>query len=312
MQFRKDIWRPMIALQSIDQIAASGSLEGVSCRWLPAARELAYTADPFGFWHEGRLHVFFENFDYRTSHGTIGVHILDESFAVRHSRIVLKEPWHLSYPFVFTWAGDIWMLPEACGSGTLTLYRAQSFPDVWTPHSRIDLDAVPIDATLFEAAGQWWMFYAPAGTDRERLTHLHIASAPCPTGPWTSHPENPVHIDPLGARPGGTPFERDGAVLLPVQDCRDSYGSGLRLLTILGLAEGRISVRSGELIMAPEAAAPFRDGCHTLAGAGSVTVFDVKQQMPSLRGLALRPLRILRKLLRMENDVARPAWINIK
>ena len=309
MQFRKDIWRPMIAEAPIEQIAASGSLEGVSCRWLPAARDLAYTADPFGYWHRGCLHVFFENFDYRTSHGTIGVHVLDDGFGVRHSRIVLREPWHLSYPFVFAWAGDVWMLPEACASGTQTLYRAEEFPDVWVPHTRIQLDAIPIDATLLQTGETWWMFYAPMGSDRERLTHLHIASAPGPTGPWTPHPGNPVHIDPHGARPGGTPFEQDGTVWLPVQDCRQSYGSGLRMLAIQGLAEGRIFATTGPLIAAPGAAAPFVTGCHTLSGAGPVTLFDVKRQVPSLKGLAMRPLRSFRKRMGIKTDVTHSAWL---
>lgn len=316
MQFRKDIWRPIVARASIERIAAAGSLAGIPWRWLPAARGLAYTADPFGYWHAGRLHVFFENFDYRTAHGTIGVHVLDEDLRVRDSRIVLQEPWHLSYPFVFAWADEVWMLPEACASGTLTLYRARSFPDAWQPYARIVLDAVPIDATLLESGGRWWMFYAPAGTERERLTHLHLATAPCPTGPWTPHPGNPVHVDPLGARPGGTAFERDGAVCLPVQDCRGSYGSGLRILTIQGLAQGSFSARSEPLITAPGGVEPFVAGCHTLAGvgggAGALTLVDVKRQVASPMGLAMRPLREIRNLLGLRSDFARPAWVDVK
>lgn len=312
MQFRKDIWRPLIAEATIEQIAAAGSLEGIPCRWLPGARALAYTADPFGYWHAGRLHVFFENFDYRSAHGTIGVHVLDADFSVAQSRIVLHEPWHLSYPFVFAWEGDVWMLPEASASGALTLYRASPFPWAWQPAARIELDTVPIDATLLAFAGSWWLFYAPAGSARERLTHLHLASAPCPTGPWTPHPDNPILVDPLGARPGGSAFEHRGQPWLPVQDCRGSYGSGLRLLALGGLAEGRVAVRTGPLLQAPAAAAPFLDGCHTLSQAGHVTLFDVKRRVPSLLGLAMRPLRNAERRLGLESAAARAAWVGAK
>lgn len=309
MQFRKDIWRPMILEASIRQIAQTGSLDNLAWRWLPDARELSYSADPFGIWKDGHLFVFFENFDYRTAHGTIGLHVLDANLEVIDSGIVLHEDWHLSYPFVFEWAGDMWMLPEASASGSLTLYRSRAFPWAWEPAAVISLDPVPIDATLLEAHGSWWMFYSPAGSARDRLTQLHLAQAPTPLGPWRTHGPAPFYADGNGARPGGTAFEHQGHVVLPVQDCRRSYGSGLKLLTITDLGTAAPVTVAGTLIEPPPYAAPFCEGCHTLSAAGPVTLLDVKRRRGSVKGLSLRPLRSINSRLGKDGDRARPAWI---
>lgn len=45
--------------------------------------------------------------------------------------MVLKENFHLSFPTVFDWRGEVWMLPETSADHSLTLYRCTQFPDKW-------------------------------------------------------------------------------------------------------------------------------------------------------------------------------------
>jgi len=311
MELKKDIWRPFVVHAPMDRVLAHGSLDAFSWTALPPLRRLAYEADPFGLWRDGRLHVFVEAFDYRDAHGRIDCHEFDAAMTHVRSRRVLREPWHLSYPVVFEADGETWMLPEACASGYLTLYRARSFPDDWVAQATIVLDAVPIDATPVHWRGKWWLFYAPAGTPSERLTHLHAAWADTLDGPWTPHPANPVFVDSLGARPGGTAFVHGDAVVLPVQDCRRSYGSGLRMLTITvpqgGPAStdlgGPLSIASGPLWVPPPQAQPYQDGLHTMSAAGPVTLVDAKFRRLSLGGVLMRPRRELRRLLRKPTGI---------
>lgn len=304
MQLKKDIWRPFLVHADMRTVLERGSLGGVRWTALPGARSLAYTADPFGLWRDNRLHVFVEAFDYRDAHGRIACHVFDHRFELIETRTVLAEPWHLSYPIVFEADNATWMLPEACGSGTLTLYRAREFPFAWEPHCRIDLDAVPIDATPVHWQGRWWLFYAPAGTPVERLTHLHAATADSLDGPWHPEPGNPIWVDGNGARPGGTPLVAGDALMLPVQDCRHSYGSGLRVLEIRreeapeSGSPQRLVVTSGPMWSAPRAAGIYRDGLHTMSSAGPVTLVDVKFRRFSLKGLMMRPLRECARLAR--------------
>ena len=48
---------------------------------------------------------------------------------------VLEEPWHLSYPFLIEWGGDIWMIPESSTNRDIAIYRAVDFPLKWERHA---------------------------------------------------------------------------------------------------------------------------------------------------------------------------------
>jgi hypothetical protein len=298
MQLKKDIWRCAIVQAPLAQILKQESLDDLPLTWVPGSGNLRYLADPFAIWRDGQLFVFAEYFDYRDAVGRIVVSVFDAclNFVVRHD--VLQEPWHLSYPFVFEDAGETWMLPEAFQSGGLWLYRAVEFPLRWERVSRIALEDVPLDATPFHDGTRWWLFYAPAFPATHRLTHLCAAWSETLEGPWTSHPGNPILIDPNGARPGGSPIVRAGLLHLPIQDCRGTYGAALRIVRFDQLTPYRVAATQLGTIQAPAAAAPYLDGCHTLSAAGDVTLIDVKQIRLSVRALAMRPLRDVRRLWR--------------
>lgn len=295
MQLVKDFWRCGVVAADVSSIADAGTLDHAPITWIPNRSSLHYLADPFGLWRDDRLHVFMESFSYRAGIGHIEVAILDRALAILDQRVVLREPWHLSYPFVFEADGDTWMLPEAHEAGTLWLYRATDFPFAWERVQQIVLDHVPLDASLIWHEGLWWLFYAPADPPAGRLTSLCAAHAERLTGPWHPHPANPILVDPDGLRPGGTPMIIDGLIHLPVQRCTGSYGTGLRFLRFDRLTPARTAATFVSSLAAPAAAAPFTDGCHTLSAAGDVSLIDVKQMRFSAPALAAWPERWLRR-----------------
>lgn len=268
-------------------VAGGSGLDGAHIHWATVARPFTFLADPFGIWRGDELHVFAEAYDYRTRHGVID-HLTfraDKTFSDR--RTVLREPWHLSYPFVFEADGEVWMAPEAFRSGRLTLYRARAFPDAWEPALTLELDTPAIDPTVFRHEGLWWIAYAPQGPQAAKQGRLHLAYSERLMGPWRTHPGNPVRIDRAGSRPGGAPFLHDGVLTLPVQDCSRTYGGAIRLLRILELSPGRFVAEAGAPIAPPASAAPYTDGLHTLSACGPATLIDVKRIDRSLGGLAI-------------------------
>ncbi len=285
-----DIWRVGLAEAPITTISQPGGLGAARIHWLPEAPPQAFFADPFGLWRDGRLHLFVEAYDYRSRKGVIQWMTLDQAFQSSAPRTVLKEPWHLSYPQVFTHDDQVWMLPEAHRSGGLTLYRAVNFPEVWEPAARFELDTAAIDATPFRHEGLWWLAYSPDGPQSWKQGRLHLAYAERLTGPWRPHPMNPVRIDRASSRPGGTVFERDGRPVLPVQDCSRTYGGAVRLLEIQTLTPDRFKAEAGPPLEAPASAGGYKDGLHTLSACGPVTLFDVKRIDRSLRSLTIAAL----------------------
>ena len=295
MPLQKDIWRVGLVRAPMAELLAPGALAHHAVQWLPDEGSLRFLADPFGVWRDGRLYVFAEVYDYRDRVGAIDLLVFDADLKLIERRSVLKEPWHLSYPFIIQADGETYMLPEAHKSGRLTLYRAEAFPDDWRPVATIDLDHVAIDATPIRHEGRWWLFYTPATTRAEKVSALHLAYADSLTGPWTPHAGNPVQFDASSSRPGGTPILVDGKIVLPMQDCRRSYGGAMRMVTVTTLTPDRFEAEAGEVIAAPASFAPYTDGFHTLSAAGGVTLVDAKQLHISARSLVLDATRVLRR-----------------
>lgn len=273
----RDIWRVGLVEAPIAEVARRGFPADAPVRWLAEEGRLKFLADPFGLWRDGRLHLFVESYDYRTRHGVIEVIELGADFSPTRRAVVLREPWHLSYPQVFEAESEIWMLPEAYRSGAVTLYRAAAFPDVWEPVVRLELDTPAIDATPFRHDGLWWLAYSPTGPQRWKQGRLHFAFAERLTGPWRLHAGNPVRDDLASSRPGGTAWIEDGLPVLPMQDCTQTYGGGVRQLKILTLTADRFEAEASAPLDFPLGAGPYSQGLHTLSACGPVTLFDVKR-----------------------------------
>jgi hypothetical protein len=238
-------------------------------------------------WRDGQLFVFVESYDYRVRIGGIDVLCFDAGLRLKWRKPCLRESWHLSYPFVLEDGATTWMLPEAHRSGTLRLYRAVEFPLRWQVAATIELDTVPVDATPVKFQGRWWLFYSPATSKRDKISRLHVAWADALTGPWHPHPGNPVRVDVSSARPGGTPLLIDGQLVLPMQDCRSTYGGAIRPLHVRQLTTTAFEAEAGAAIAAPAGYAPYVEGLHTMASCGTHTLVDAKYIDRGLGGLAI-------------------------
>jgi len=286
MPRRSDIWRSGIIAAPMRELFAQGLADHQPV-WLPACRPFTFDADPFGIWRDEQLFVFVETYDYRVRIGGIDVLCYDAGLRLQWRKPCLRQPWHLSYPFVLEDGGQTWMLPEAHRSGVLRLYRAADFPLQWQVAATIELDCVPVDATPVHFEGRWWLFYSPASSKLDKISKLHVAFADDIAGPWFAHPGNPVRVDASSSRPGGTPVVIDGQLVVPMQDCRQTYGGAIRSLHIHRLTSTMFEAVAGAEITAPAAFAPYIEGLHTMSACGSVTLVDAKYIDRSLRGLAI-------------------------
>jgi hypothetical protein len=272
--FSTDLWRVGIAQTPIHRLFdGSFTPNPTAVTWLESTRPFTFYADPFGIWRDGALHVFVEAYDYRSKHGVIEVHSYDQSLSKLSHAQALALPFHLSYPFLWQEAGEIFMLPEAHRSGTLTLYRAARFPLGWEPVCDL-LDLPAIDASLTRFEDRYWLFFS---LPDDPLASLHLAFAEKLTGPWQLHPMNPVLRDITRARMGGTPFLRESALYLPTQNNKETYGGGMTLNKIETLSPTEFVSHPVSALEAPGWASPFTQGMHTVSACDGLTLFDVKR-----------------------------------
>ena len=80
-------------------------------------------ADPFLFVHNDTLFLFYEQKKLRHN-GTIMMMQTDDLEHWSEPVEVLREPFHLSYPWVFEKDGHVYMMPETCGDNSVGLYEA--------------------------------------------------------------------------------------------------------------------------------------------------------------------------------------------
>ena len=282
--FRKpksDFWQVGLVPAPAEALLEPGTLAGLSdhITWLPDAGPWRYLADPFGLRRGDTIHIFVEAYDYRTKHGFIERHEIGPDLQWRGKDVALARPFHLSYPFLIEADGETFMMPESHKAGEIALYRAHAFPDVWVRETVL-LSGIPgAEASLIRHQGKWWMFFTLVGPGARDQRELHIAFADRLTGPWTTHPNNPVLVDRSGARPGGTPFVgTDGSLLLPVQDCSRTYGGSLRFLRFTLLSESHIACEHLPVNLTGNLAlADHPDGMHTFSACGDFTLIDVKR-----------------------------------
>ena len=183
-----------------------------------------FWADPFAFEHEGRYFIFFEELIFRMQNGRIMAIEVFEDREPGEPQVALERPYHMSYPFVFTWEGSLYMMPETAANGTVEVYRCEAFPLRWRLH-RVFLENIrAYDATLWQDKDRWWMFVNVAESGADSSDELHLYWSSTPLGPWTAHRDNPVVSDVRCARPAGPLFVRDGTLYRPSQDCSLAYG----------------------------------------------------------------------------------------
>ena len=189
-----------------------------------------YFADPFPVVYEGRTYLFFESYSHKHRRAAIWFLILDSTGRpVGWPRVALQRDYHLSYPFVFEHAGEVFMIPESSEHQTVELYRATHFPEDWRLDQVLFSGVRAVDATVCRVNRRLYLFLNMAAEGASLDDELHLFSAERPAGPWRPHPANPVVTDVRSARPAGRLFRSEGRLIRPSQDSSRGYGSAIVL-----------------------------------------------------------------------------------
>jgi hypothetical protein len=198
-----------------------------------------FWADPFIVSRDNKYYVFIEEFLYATQKGHISLIVMNKDGSWEPPVRVLEAAYHLSYPFVFEFENNIYMVPESYDNHTVELYKCTEFPRKWEFQKNLMEKCRAVDTTLFQWQGQWWMFsnrIATEGASPCDELFLYHSDSPCSDN-WTPHQRNPIVSDVRSARPAGRLFVRDGHLYRPSQDSSRHYGYGFNICEIIKLTE---------------------------------------------------------------------------
>jgi hypothetical protein len=186
-------------------------------------------ADPFMTKHGADWLMFFEVENRESGRGEIGLATSTDALSWEFQGIVLKEPFHLSYPHVWEFDGSWYMLPESVASGGVRLYVAESFPLRWQFCSEL-LRGEFADATPFRHGNRWWIMALEGFRHRDALVVYHADRL---RGPWSPHAANPIlRQNRRDARPAGRMVLYDGTLIRFAQDYEQHYGRAVRAFCV--------------------------------------------------------------------------------
>lgn len=231
-------------------------------------------------------HVFLEVVDPKTRRGSIGVSRLSRAGGFEAPVSVLNAPYHLSYPFVFQWKGQWFLMPESSGAARIEVFAARRFPHDWTLEAVLFPSLRAVDSTLVEVEGRWWLFTSQWPYPEVRNSdELYAYHAPTPFGPWTPHRRNPIKSDARSARPAGRFIWKGSTLFRPAQDASRRYGSAISIARIDELTPE--TFRETVVSRIEPAWRPGLSGTHTLNVCNGLTMIDFRHgrsTWPGARG----------------------------
>lgn len=276
--FRQEDWN--VGLIKVPPHAVIDNPEAylAQAKWFKKPNKSTYLADPFIIEFKGENYLFYELYDYRKGKAVLACRIASESFDQQH--IVLEEPHHLSFPFVFEHEGELFCLPESFSANKLSLYRFDTHLQqlIWVQDLIDDMPVV--DPVLQQHEGNWYLFFTLKDLPS---VHLYVYYAESPFGPFTAHANNPVKSDIRASRPAGAFITLNNKILRPAQDCSLHYGRAVELLEVETLSPQHFEETSVKRLM-PLPKFTYNKGLHSLNGNAQFTVIDGKRFTFTLAG----------------------------
>ncbi len=189
-----------------------------------------FVADPFIISHDSKLYMFFEILDKSSGKGIIGLATSTNGENWAYDQAVLKETYHLSYPYVFKYNNNFYMIPESSEANNVLLYRAENFPYKWKVVNEL-IEGKYVDSSIFKYQGKWWMYAGRSG-------RLHLFYSDKLEEGWVEHPKSPLISNNYNiTRPGGRVIVDKENIYRYTQDGQPNYGSAVRVFKITCLSE---------------------------------------------------------------------------
>lgn len=231
-----------------------------------------FWADPFPVEKEGAYYIFIEEYMYSLNKAHISVIQMDKTGSWSNPVKVLETDFHLSYPFIFKWNSEYYMVPESGSNRTVKLYRSVCFPFEWKLEDVFMENVRAVDASLMEIDGLWWMFVNIAEEGASTCDELHLFYSDKPFGPWKPHKRNPVKSDIRSSRPAGNLFYWNGELYRPAQDCSFLGGYGISINKVIHISPS--NYKEEEVSKIRPSWKNNLVGIHTLNHTGRLTLID--------------------------------------
>ena len=179
-----------------------------------------WCADPFVVEDGPDHYIFVEQYLKDKDKGCIGYFKFMDGKPVNQG-IIIENTYHMSYPDVFRYKGQYYMIPESSANSTVDLYIADHFPDKWHKVKTLISGQKYVDSTVWQDGESYYLisYSMTAGFE----IHVFLLDMEKQEVKLLSKKKYEKNI----GRPGGRLFLEDGKLMRPAQDCSRKYGEAL-------------------------------------------------------------------------------------
>ena len=261
-----------------------------SINWMRHSYKDRFFADPFILEiREKCIDVLVEELPFKSQKGQIVKLTINKDSYVLLERIpLLTLDTHLSYPYIFRYEGEVFVIPENGESGQLSCYKYEKNSLKFVQKI---IDEPLTDATFLTYNGCYYVFSTKG--DNEKL--------------WIYYSKDPFNnyillnsksfLNSLnGSRPAGNFFNVGGKLYRPAQICNKSYGEGMLIKEITQL--NTMTFQEKEVCrLIPDLRFDYNYGMHTLNFYKEYGVVDGLRYNLNIGNLINKILCLLNKFI---------------
>jgi len=230
-------------------------------------------ADPFVIKRKKLHYIFFEDYSLRNKKGLISCIEINKKNKSKYFKGVVKENFHLSFPFVFYYNKNYFMIPESSKNNSVRLYKCVKFPNKWKFVKKIIKNVDLVDPIVFKWKGNWFLVASKAKNEflYNKLC-IYVAKNPLSTN-WKPLKSNPIIESNILGRNAGLIKESNKEIYRISQAyLPGNYGAFISVNKILNILKDGYNERSIRKIF-PTHKKNIK-GIHTLNYVKNFTVFD--------------------------------------
>lgn len=245
--------------------------------WLD--KRFHFQADPFLVEWKEKLYVFYEALNHSWKNGQIRCRVLNQDFRELEDfpiEDINQLDCHLSFPAIWKFNNDYYLIPESCRKNSLHIFKAINFPRNWEQINVIP-DVSLVDTIILKRNDYYLLISSQTNTLKRKVffsKHLQ--------GDWRLIGAD-ITISDEHTRLGGSLFTIGDNCFIPCQntDSHD-YGKSLWLKQLYipnNLEDIDQSWQELTVIHMTSHSKRYPDGIHTLNFSQNYVVIDAKKNV---------------------------------
>lgn len=236
-------------------------------------------ADPFVIKFKDKNYVFFENNDLIHNKGKISVGELKNS-ELTNIKDILNFNYHLSYPFIWKFNNDIYLIPETSAKKSIHIWKAKIFPTQWMYFKKLLKNEFCVDTTIVKDKfnNNWLLTNKSNDKTGDPNNELYVYKIIGNFKKLIPHQLNPVITDSRIARNAGMLYK--SKQLFRPSQINDSTGYGIGL-NINRITKLDISSYKEKIIKKNFSYKTIAntDGLHHVNNSTKYIIFDVRYKI---------------------------------